>query len=452
MILPLSANPTRSLACCLRSLLLSCLAFLVLLHSDLPAERFPEDPVESFRRALVLENNKSINYKSRMDIDDKALDLALRFREANLKRAASKLVTASDLSRALLLIEWPRLPRNIRDREAETKFDSGAREIERRLREDLAKRFIQQVRQTLKGQPLTKDDVAKQEATINLAGETVASAGDLEDESLLLYKPLEPLVEDLAALASAKNSKVREAAARALGQFPNSPKIAAHALKQLLSRDNSEVIRKAAANGLLTLAQTVSSNQPIRGSEPGVSVRETRRTGRIFFLPEIAALVTEVAHAAGIGLDDPSIAVRRVCVNALRQAAETLAFEVKILLPVSAPEISLPPSERDWSPDERELVEERRKQIAEEVKVVHPALRAFRNHGSLFVQVVQDEDPAVRFGARRALEALSQTRELLQKLRESVPVRPSKPAVDKEKFEQVSRKVPARLKIGRAHV
>ncbi|MFO0844034.1 MAG: HEAT repeat domain-containing protein [Gemmataceae bacterium] len=409
-------------AASVRTLLLA-LALTAAAKSSLPAGPFPKDPVEQFRQALLLENNKSITYKGRMDVDEKALELALDFRRRNLEKTAQALKTTSDLSRALLLIDWPRPPRNRSERDAETKYDRGARDIERKVREDIAGRFVKEVQATIRTPAASADDYARKIATANLVGETVAGAGDLQDQDLLLYTDLKPLAEDLATLVTARSPAVREAAARALGQFPNSPRVAAEALKKLLGRDNPESTRKAAADGLLTLAQTVSSSQPIRGSEPGVSVRETRRPGRIFTLPEVAALVQEVAKAAGTGLGDPDTAVRRQLVNALRQAAESLTFEVKVLLPVSSSEVALPPAEREWSKDERERVEDQRKAITEDTKVVLPSLRAFRDQGAELLRASMDADPAVRLGARRTLDALAQTRDLLIKLRGAVPMR-----------------------------
>src|SRR5260370_39875405 len=64
-----------------------------------PGQPLPEDPVEPFREALKLEQNRSVS-------DDDARKLVLNFRSKNLKAAAARIRTASDLSRALLLVEW----------------------------------------------------------------------------------------------------------------------------------------------------------------------------------------------------------------------------------------------------------------------------------------------------------------------------------------------------------
>lgn len=389
------------------------------------AAPFAKDPVEQFRQALQLENNKSITYKSRIENDDKALDYALEFRRKNLEAAARNLKTTSDLSRALLLIDWPRTPRSRVERDAETKYDKGSRDIEAEIRKRMAQEFVKQVQQVIQTVAATPDEVARKVATANLVGETMASAGDLQDENLLLYNEFEPLAANLAGLMTAPSYRVREAAARALGQFPNSPKIAGQALRLLLDPKNPESTRRAAADALFNLAQVVTPNQPVRSSEPGVSVRETRRPGKVFLLPDVAAVVTQVTQAAGVGLDDTSVGVRRQCMNAIRQAAENLPAEIKVMLPVSTSEIDLPPVERQWSPDERERVLERRRQIAADVKILKPALMAFRDQGQALSRAAIDSDPRVRLAARRTLDSLAQTRDQIERLTTSVPDRPA---------------------------
>ncbi len=391
-------------------------------HRELSAEPFPKDPVETFRQALLLENNKSIiNYKNRLENDPIALKLALDFRKANLKKAADGLKTTSDISRALMLIDWPRSSRNYVDPTYENRYDRGAREIEREVREELAKRLVKEVRAAIQEEARSEADAARQIATANLVGETMNSVGDAQDDNLLLYKDLDPLAKDLARLVDAPNPLVRNAAARALGRFPNSPKIAAEALQQLLKPTNPVATRRAAADGLLSLVQTVSSNLPVRSSEPGVSVQETRRVGSVFTLDAVAALLRQAVKAASTGLEDPSVEVRRLCASALKQSAETLAYEIKILVPVSASEISLPPTERATSPNEKERIEERREQINESIQLVMPTLRMYRNQGPALLRAALDPDPEVRLAARRTLDSLAQARELIEKLRDSVP-------------------------------
>src|SRR5262245_20950304 len=66
-------------------------------------ERLADDPVEKFKQALTLEYNKSYQATLR----GPALRLALEHRRKQLKEAAKNVKSLSDLSQALLLLEWP---------------------------------------------------------------------------------------------------------------------------------------------------------------------------------------------------------------------------------------------------------------------------------------------------------------------------------------------------------
>lgn len=402
--------------------------WLIGVSTQVWAERFPEDPVELFKQALQLENDK-LRYKPLLDEDEVGLKLALEFRRRNLEKAAANLKTSSDLARALVLL-WPRPPKNKSELDAETQYDRGARAVERKIRDEMIVRFMKHVQTSLKDNALTPEAGLRQIATANVVSETVvASANDpLDVLQVALYDKLQPLSKDLAQQVSSRQFRVREAIARALGQFPKSPKIAAEALRQLLDPSNPESTRRAAAEALGTLALNVSTSQPIRGTEPGVAVREARRTARIFDLEEVVALVSHVVTAAPAGFQDSSLPVRRQAVLASRLSAEAMAFEVRAMLPTSPKDVDLPPIERrgtkekpGWSPTEINRVAERDKETREKMKTVTPALRAFRDQGQALLRASRDSDPTVRMHARRTLDTLGQIRDLILKLRETIP-------------------------------
>ncbi|MFM7148348.1 MAG: HEAT repeat domain-containing protein, partial [Gemmataceae bacterium] len=407
------------------------------------AQVLPKDPVEQFKEALLLERNWPTSYKSRMDADEDALKLALDFRKKNLTEKAAKLATLSELSRALLLIEWPK-PVKPSDLRTYPLFDQSSFEIEGEVRKKMGDQFIKMVREATRKPANSADEVARLTATLDLVGETVASAGDLQDENLVLYRELEPLAKDIATLADAPSDEVRRYAAKALGQFPYNARVACAALEKLLTTENQETTRLAAATALASLVQSASSNQPIKGSEPNVSVREVRKSAKLFSLPEVVQLLRQVVKVAGIGMNDASPAVRRECAQAMRQSAETLTFQIKVLVPLSKQETSLPPKERAWSEDEKKMVEERREQDAENIETILSAMRAFKNQTDGFTRAVVDANPAVRLESRRALDSLVQCRELLEKLRKSVPfsseIKPKKPA---KKRQDVRSDVPS---------
>lgn len=409
------------------------------------AERFPEDPVEQFKQALLLENSRSLFYKNKLEDDAAALKLAVQFREQNLEKAAKNLKTASELSRALLLIDWPTPPKDKFGRDSETKYDRESRDIERKVRSEMIARFGKLVRQAFETEATSVDAGARQIATANMVGETVGSAGIVTDDLLVaLYADLQPLAKDLAKLTASPQFRVREAAARALGQFPLSPKVASEALAVLLKGDNPASTRKAAADALQTLALNVSTNRPIKGSEPGISVREVRKSAKIFELDEVVALVKNVVRAATPGIQDPDASVREAAVGVLRQSSEALAFEVRRLLPTSLKENDLPPNERRRSAKEEERVKERRQFIDEQEKTIAPALRAFRSQRVALLKAAIDGDPIVRLNARRTLDSLAQTRDLLLKLRDTVPP-PQDP--EEKKADAVRAPIPPRPRV-----
>lgn len=413
-----------------RVLLLSitvALVPLLRLRAERGGEPFPDDAVEKFKHALLVENNKNIRYKARLDEDAKALEYALAYRKQVLEQAAKGLVTPSDLGRALLLTDWPKLPKDPLMRAGETKYDRESRVLERRIREELTKRFIQAVRTTFGTEAATLEQGMRQIATANLVGEIVAGAGFPEDDLLQsLYQQLQPLAKDLAQLTTSSQFRVREAAARALGNFSSSAKVAAEALGKLLDRGYPESTRKAAAEALSSLSLSVSTAQQLRGSEPGVAVRESRRQNKVFDLTEVLTVEKPVARAAGLGLTDPSAGVRESCSQALRQASEALAYEVRGLLPSSTKDVDLPPADRPWSAKEARLVADRRKELQKQEEQIAPTLRAFRDHGAGLLKAACDCDPVVRFNARRTLDSLLQIRDVVRRLREAIPT-PTKP-------------------------
>src|SRR5262245_9116709 len=58
-------------------------ALVAFCDSLLAADRLPEDPVEQFRQALQIENNKNLRYKTNLEDDPAGLKHALEFRKDN---------------------------------------------------------------------------------------------------------------------------------------------------------------------------------------------------------------------------------------------------------------------------------------------------------------------------------------------------------------------------------
>jgi hypothetical protein len=115
---------------------------------------FREDSVENFRQALRLEVvSKSPGYREKLSADPARLKVALDFRRANLEKTARALKTPAEVGQALLLLDWPTLPRLTEkgtridplsefDRRALTVFEQKAQDIDLKVRQELIKRFV----------------------------------------------------------------------------------------------------------------------------------------------------------------------------------------------------------------------------------------------------------------------------------------------------------------------
>ncbi|MFO0925497.1 MAG: HEAT repeat domain-containing protein [Gemmataceae bacterium] len=391
------------------------------------AQPLGEDPVEQFRQALLLEENKSLRYKNELDED--GLQFALEFRERNLKQAAANLKNLSQLARALLLTDWPRSPRTAIELRQESPFDRESRKIERGVREAIARRIVDRATQVARS-----GTVAQKETTASMIGETVAAASELADEWRTLSKPLLELADVLETMTADGNTAVRDAAARALGQFPSSPTVAARALKRLLAPDNPVSTRKAAAEALVALAEGISTNQPVRASIPNVSVRETRRTKQLYPVDDLFQVVEKIIPSAAIGLTDESVEVRRQCALACREAADAVAFEIRQLPnpPVYTTERESPyppPARKRWSKTEIDRATEGNKELERLLATLLPALRVYRDQADAFARAAVDPDPTVRLEARRAFDSLARARNALRDIRDLAPKPPAKPSV-----------------------
>ncbi len=446
-----TANPAPSRLCRLAGLF--ALTALVVLSSQDPlgAQKYKndrkfrierktkEDPVDEFRRALLLEAKNDRKYRN--DLRGKALEYALDFRRKNLTRAANNLRNLSDISYALLLFEWPRVERSDLLRESEPPYDRGyfdekkgkrmpgAREIEKEVRDKLTERFVKLSREAFK-----EGSYARQEAVANLVGETANTAAtELKDERLTLYDGLAPLAKDLVRLTRSPSANVRVAAARSLGQFPKEPAVTVPGLRRMLDpkQDRSVVARRAAAEALISLVQTVTGRTPSRSSEPGVMVRESRRTSEqgLFTTEELAAVLAHVVPASAQAVTDADPEVRRLSTAALHQAAEGLALELRYAIPLE--ELVFPPPNRPWDDAEKRRVQEGRKAVGEIERRFRPALLALTRtrdpEGGLSVReallrATTDPDNRVRLNASLTFDELARARRSLLQLRQSVPI------------------------------
>src|SRR5262249_50077164 len=105
---------------------------------------------------------------------------------------------------------------------------------------------------------------------------------------------------------------VRETAARTFGQILPNPDVAAAALRGLLEQRHTVPERRAAAAGLLGLVRLLSQLATGSGTAPKPDIKDTISTSQA------------VVSAASLGLADPDLEVRRLCAEAIYQAATVL--------------------------------------------------------------------------------------------------------------------------------
>lgn len=407
-------------------LLLALASTLVLPAMASAQPQKSKDPVEQFRQALLLEKNKpSIDYKS--VLGRVALKNAIQFRDKNLKEKAAKITLTSDLSRALLLLEWPDVDPDLPPTNA---FDRASQVIEIKLRKELADRLAARVRATF-----ARGSVTAQGATATIVGETAIAVNDQiasrfqkktrpGEDLLYLEKVIAGLAPDLAKLALATtNDRVRVATATALGEFFNNAKVSGPALRGLLNSRYPLATRKAAALALATLAEYCSGTENIRGSEPGVSAPETRRNKRALASGLILEIIAHTIPASALGMSDASPDVRRPSVAALRESATALS---KISSDMAKQIANIfPPVERPWTKQERKRIDDARKEIDRDKRELEPVLKAMRATGPALILAARDCDTRVRLETRRTMEEIARARQQLDELDKTIPTKPA---------------------------
>src|SRR5262249_5753212 len=269
------------------------------------AEALPPDPVEELRKSLKVEVNLR-------DLSGEALRGVLLTRRKTLEAKAAKLKTLTDYSRALTLPEWRTraLPRG-RAPAPDVQLGLIDQGIQVRIGAELI-RGVQEV--------IRKGTPARQVAAANLIVDTINNTTTGLEGRRGLYDQLAPLAKDFTELARSPNAGVREAAVRALSQFPTLPNVVVPALERALTGRNPEAVRKEAAQSLDALVSVVSD----RGSSRGIELSRRGMApggGATFLRGERIRVLARIVPAAARGLKDPSGAVRLASAGALREAS-----------------------------------------------------------------------------------------------------------------------------------
>jgi HEAT repeat protein len=340
------------------------------------ADRLPPDPVDDLRQAL-----KAPVFDATRNPDE------LRFRDENLTKRVNALKTVVDFRRALMLNDWL-----IDDQ------DLNVRELDRRKRAEVAKRFEDTVRAAMEGGREAEQIAAAKllaEIGINIRGADAVSS---------LTRALAP---DLAKLIQKGSPAVKEAAAVSLGSVNPDPKPAAAALGQLLRSDDAR-LRRAAADGLKGIIQVIIQIHPAKGK---------RSSGVEASRPDVVDVVTAVVPAVAPGLADRDAEVRRLSADAIYQAA--VANSELVLEPTKTQRF--PPAGRKLTDDEKSLILAYREGIEKEREEIVSMGVALGATGPALAGVMEDPDVGTRIMARKALEEMAHIRAKVMRRAASVP-------------------------------
>jgi HEAT repeat protein len=336
----------------------------------------PADPVEELREAL------------KADASATAKD-ALDFRKKALEEKAAKIRSLAELGRALLLHEWRA------DRQSLQQEPAPVNGIDATVRNAMAGRLRAEI-----AAGFASEDPARQLATAAFVGE-LASTANLSafPSEIFVYRTLGDLAPALAKLTEAKDPAVASAAARALGRIPRDRKVTVAALERLLAAEDASA-RRAAAAGLRQMISTADAQWHWRGrDEPAPPTGD------------------DVVGAAGAGLISTDAEVRRLCLQAIRDAARSTSERIRH--PFDRHEF--PPPGRPLTPAEADFLESQRGHVKAEQEQIQPVMVAFEKRAAAVIRLVGDADPLVSAAAGEALEAIGDTRRRLGDLLASVP-------------------------------
>jgi HEAT repeat protein len=333
------------------------------------ADQARPDGVEGVRRAL-------------QRLQQSARDReAFRADAEQLKKDLAKFSSVRDLARILRLSEWPLKG-----------FSPEMAKVVNDLHREVAKRFLEKFAEVAeKGTP------SRQAALAVLAAELAAASRNAEQAFVVgdprggperQRSPLAPviasLVPPLLKMAKTDDPGVRASVARALGQTEPDPGQAVPVLAQLLGAKKEQGVRRAAAGALRDLIAVVAKRQP-----PLFFVGESDDDLKAFqaVLPE-----------AGRCLVDADPVVRRLCLEAIREAGDHLADHVTPPGPADEP---LPPEAAKQLAALRKALVSRGELLNKQVPAV---LKATHKDGAGADDLV---------AAERALEVLARARRLL---------------------------------------
>jgi HEAT repeat protein len=366
-------------------------ALLTCVTLRLPAASYGSDAVEELRQALRTKIRDSNNADE------------LQFRKALLEKRI-KALPLSDYRKALTLDGW-------RDQDP----DDAVAAVDRGVRQELIDSLSDKLRALLKdGSPPAKLAAITLIAEVGMTVRSGAAPKDLKlsDEERArwarggLARQFGP---DLIALLRDRNSTVSEFAARALGRINPDPEAATKALGQLLT-NGMVAERRAAAEGLLNMLQSL------------LQVTRTKSSSTADVYPEDLARADRfVVRAAGLGVPDTDVTVRKTCLEAIRLGASMLHEPPLLIELPESQRADFPPPGRKLTPAEQEDIKRYRNDVEAERRQVLPVMEVLAEQVPTVLHAVGDPVPQVRLLACRALEEMGDARSRLARKAAGVP-------------------------------
>jgi HEAT repeat protein len=320
------------------------------------AQSLPGDPVEGLRQTL------------------KVVGASRPEREQSLKAAVEQVRNVNDICRALVLKEW-------RDDD----LDEGIAAIDRSYRGILGNRFEAAARERLHG-----GDAVSQRRTLDL----LAANDEMLRDALIKTGLGRRLGPDLVKIIDSGPLEVRPTAAAAVAQMDVDSDVAVPAFSKLLDSKDMP-LRVAGASGLATF---------MRAS----SLQSRTRSPRAAYRNDPVRAAHAIVSAAGRWLNDPEPAIRRLCMEAVEQAAGVLCRRV---LEPAAPLVEPEPN------GGTARLEKERAELL-------PLILALKDQALGLIGGLSDSDPQVRLSARRALENMAIARYELARREPPTPALP----------------------------
>jgi len=378
------------------------------------------DPVSELQQALQLRNT---------DLEDLA---ALKLRETTLDKVIRQLHTVGDLRRALLLTGWrdevnPLSSFNVYEGRGgkQKQMSEVVADIDREARKKVGERLAKRIHEEA-----TRGDFTNRLALAQMLGDMGTSARALGDTITWhgevpglhpeIHIDLEGKAQKytdwrgysrrftplLVKMTRDPSSAVRMAAARALGKINPDVNEAVPALQKML-RSDAAAERRAAAMGLLSMIQEIGKLEKKGRTQSGVEAKREE-------ILEVSAAVTP---AAGLGLDDRDVIVRRLSLATLLEAAMSLSN----LIPEPFDAKEVPPRNVPLTDSQRKLVRFKAAKVKQNEDALAPLAKSLAAQGERVGREMTDPDAEARLLARRVLEFMANARLRMRRRWETLP-------------------------------